>query len=262
MSVRAIIAAAGVLVLATACSEQRGASSNVAKTTLGDPPHPSPGGLRTIFDGIRVDVHAGIVEFDARVSPMLVSDPRTPTIYLETVVCAPDTREHETLLVSPVRPSSLHAAMLMAGLTPGEPGRWRIEQCVPAATPPSGDRLRVEFVLPGAGGGGPVRPESWIVSAKTGGRLSETAGGWVFAGSRLIDARTRGRGGSLEEPAMIYDADGAGVIVGLASFGNEVIAWSEVISPESRVQPPEWAADLSAAAPAGTPVVVRVRRAE
>ena len=44
-----------------------------------------------------------------------------------------------------------------------------------------------------------------------------------------------------------------------ATFGNEVIAWTEVFSPESKVDEPRWIANRDVVPPFGTPVTIIVR---
>ena len=67
---------------------------------------------------------------------------------------------------------------------------------------------------------------------------------------------------SLGQPFVMENRPGAGTIIGLTTFGSEVIAWSRVISPDSGVQAPEWIADFSKTPPANTRVRVRIRKAE
>ena len=71
---------------------------------------------------------------------------------------------------------------------------------------------------------------------------------WVFAGSRLREFRGR----------EVYDADGTGQLVGLHTFGSEVIAWTRVESPEAAVDAPQWLANNDLVPPIGTPVRVRI----
>jgi hypothetical protein len=49
------------------------------------------------------------------------------------------------------------------------------------------------------------------------------------------------------------------VVIGLTTFGSEMIAWRQVLSPESSISPPTWIADVKTVPKAGTAVVVRVR---
>ncbi len=248
-----------------------------------------PVGLKEVFPGVRIDAAQTMVEFDARVSPALVRDPRAPKFYLEVLVCSPDTREHETFLVTTVRPSDVHAAMLVIGLIPGSPGGWTQREGALAPVPPTGDRIDVRFVYANdaaadagagdaAGGRVVADPLDWIIRAEDGVRFKDferersDRPGWVFAGSRII-RRPEPAGGRLETaqprdgnaPARIggaemYDADGTGIVVGLTTFGSEVIGWSRVISPEAAVEPPTWIADFDRTPRPGTDVVVRLRK--
>lgn len=228
-----------------------------------------PVGLKEVFPGVRIDAAKTVVEFDAVVSPALVRDARAPRFYLEVLICSPNSREHETFLVSSVKPSHIHAAMLLIGLLPGSPGGWtRVDDHV-TPKPPTGDRLDVRFVYSSKSGGRVVAdPLNWIINAEDGTPFTAheaakaSSPGWVFAGSSIVqrqrpgDPAPAGAGPAVE----MYDADGTGVIMGLTTFGSEVIAWSRVISPEAAVDAPTWIADFEKTPSAGTLVAVRVRK--
>ena len=228
------------------------------------PPSPNPGqaraepGLREVFPNVRIDPAAGIVEFDGTIA-WDVHDPRTPMTYLELVVCTPDTKEHESLVVSKARPSNVHAALLLLGLEPGKPGSftWEGERLVPID--PEGPPVDVRFVLDaGTEREKVVDPLTWIVNAKDGQSFAEREGdpsrpGFLFAGSRIVK-RDLGEG-----EREYYLADGSdGALVGLTTFGSETIAWRRTISPDSSVTEPEWIANVAQVPPVGTPVVVRI----
>jgi hypothetical protein len=207
-------------------------------------------GFVEVFPFVRVDRSRGMVEFDG-VVPIDCHDPHTPIVYLEVVACTPDTKEHEALVLTRARASHVHAALLLAGFVPGSPGSWRWDGRQVEGVPPEGDPVEVRFVLRDAAGGeAAVSPADWVVSAPSGRRLAEAGGTWVFAGSRFVEI-----GGQIH-----YDADGSGALIGLATFGGEVVAWSEVFSPESAVQEPEWIADPGRVPRAGTAVIVRLSR--
>jgi len=210
---------------------------------------PTPPALVDLAPGLRADVRAGVVEFDGLVA-VNAHDPRTPDVYLELLVCAPDTREHESLIVTNVPPSAIHAALLAAGFTPGEPGR--VTQLADGSIdrrPPTGDPVRVEFLVQSAAGAWRTHdPASWVMRLGTHERPSW--GPLIFAGSRFVVRAGRER----------YDADGTGVIVGLTTFGSEVIAPTLTLSPDSWVDEPAWVADPDALPARATPVRVRVSR--
>jgi hypothetical protein len=215
----------------------------------------------TVFPGVRVDTKARTVEFDAAISPMLVRDPKAPAFFLEVLACSFNTREHETFVVSRVKPSHIHAALLAVGLKPGTPGSWTSKDGRIVGTAPTGDRIAVRFVYENdAKQTVEADPLTWIVSsadrspfldrqrqdaAKSGG----PAPGFVFAGSRFVT-----RAG-----ASVYDADGAGIIIGLTTFGSELIGYSRMLNPDASVEAPSWIADLTKTPPPDTAVRVRLR---
>lgn len=195
-----------------------------------------------------------MVEFDGSV-PIDAHHPETPIVYLELVACSPDTREHESLVVTEALPSQIHAAMLLAGFEPGRPGSWAWDGRVMTSDPPTGDPLIITLIsLDPTGHKIAVPVEDWIINVETGEHfgVGSNKGGWVFAGSRLVTRAGR----------QWYDADGTGTVVGLTTFGSEVIAWREVISHAEAVEPARWIADADHVPAYGTPVIVRVERAD
>lgn len=226
------------------------------------PAPPSPSASRPafeeVFPHVRIDRALALVEFDAVVA-LNFHDPETPDTFLEQIVCLPDTKEHESLVVSRARASEIHAALLLAGLTPGHPGSWRLEDQRLVPIEPTGTPLHIEFVHRDANGQEVSSdPLAWAIDATRGRTLrshmeSRFPGqpAFVFAGSRFV---------SYNGPE-VYDADLAGTVVGLTTFGGETIALREVISHESAIQPPEWLAHNERIPPADTPVRVRVRPA-
>ncbi len=201
---------------------------------------------KELLPGVRVGER--FVEFRGEVCADL-SHPQTPVVYLELLVTGPDSREHESLVVTTVTPSVIHAGLLAAGLEPGRPVRW---EGAKAAQAPAGPRVRVEVAVVEEGKPGAfVDLASWAVHKETGQRLPE-ADAWalVFAGSRID-------GGDIR-----YAADRAGTIIGLTGFGTEVIAAAWDLSPQAAVDEPVWIADKERVPKVGTPVVVRVTALE
>lgn len=220
---------------------------------VADPERARAAGFVDVFPHVRFDVERRLVEFDGFV-PINVQDPHTPHVYLEAIVCTLDTRPHESLVATEARPSHVHAALLATGLEPGVPGAVVVEAGALKRTPPRGPRVEVRIAYRADKGREALAaPEDWIVNAATGARLGHDQGAppsrWVFAGSRFVTFRGSDH----------YDADGSGVIVGLHTFGAEVIALESVMSPEAALEEPEWIADGNAVPPMGTPVVVRLQ---
>lgn len=213
----------------------------IAGCAGGPEPAPTPAGGPGLVDlgGVTLDPARRRVLIEGRVA-IDAHDPQTPTVYLELVACGPDSREHESLVVIPARPSTIHAALLSLGLEPGTPARVTFAASRIERSPATGAPLRVTFLVDGK----TVDPAAWVVHRRTGERWQP--GGWVFAGSRI--ATRQGR--------EVYDADGTGTVIGLASFGAEVIAPLQAISPEAAVDEPVWIADRAALPRQGTPVTI------
>lgn len=209
---------------------------------------PVAGSFREVFPHVRFDAASRVVEFDGEV-PIDCHNPKTPRIYLEVTVCGRDSKEHEALVVTDAKPSHVHAALLLAGLEPGVPGRYAIENGRTKKVLPSGGAVEVSVVWRDASGfDRTARATDWVVST-TGARLG---GSFVFAGSRIVPWQGR----------ELYDADGTGLLIGLTTFGSETVAYSELLSPEAVVEEPEWIADNGRVPPMGTRVWVRVAPGE
>jgi hypothetical protein len=206
-----------------------------------------------VFPSVRVDAAARVVEFDGIV-PIDAFDPDAPLVYLELVACTPDTREHESLVMTQADAAHVHAALLLIGLEPGTPGSWAWDGKDLRAIAPTGPELEVRLVTKGVDGAEvSAPPQAWIVSARDRRRFdSAGTGAWLFSGSMV---RTR-------QGREVYEAQGAGTLIGLTTFGSETIAWREVISPEAAVSEPEWIADKAVVPKMGTPVTVRITPAK
>ncbi len=204
------------------------------------------------FPGIWVDREARTVEF-LSVVPIDAAQPEG--VLLESVVCIPDTREHESLLMARVRPSEVHQALLQIGLHPGAPAHFDFVGGRLVAIDPIGPRLVVTLHwVDELGQPQSARPSSWVIDPESGTHLpSSDEVGWVFAGSGF----TRGVKSGVE-----YHADRDGTLIGLAAFGTETIAYADAFSPESAYADQVWIADEKAVPPVGTSVTVRIRPKE
>jgi len=225
----------------------------IAALLLATPSPPEPVGepveLRELVPGVRVGER--VVEFEGTVCAD-TSHPQTPVVYLELLVTGPDSREHESLVVTDATPSAIHAGLLAAGFEPGRP--VRVENGSRIA--PSGAELSVWVSVLVDGVPGAFVPLSdWAVRVREEGdeseaeRLTDDPGwGLVFAGSLLKD------GG--------YAADRTGTVVGLTGFGTEVVAAAWTLSPWIAQDAPVWIVDDERVAPFGSAVTVRITGAD
>ncbi|MBL4699333.1 MAG: hypothetical protein JKX70_10920 [Phycisphaerales bacterium] len=199
--------------------------------------------LKELLPGIRVG--DGIVEFDGTVA-IDCHHPDTPDVFLEMLVTAPDSREHESLVVASIKPSLLHAALLAGGFEPGSPiTRSDSGKQVPA----HGGQVQVLVAVVEQGKAGDFVPiEVWVSHIDSEKTLDAEPNwtGLVFAGS-IIDK-------------AIYAADFAGTLISLTSFGDEVIAPAWTISHQAEVNEPVWIANRDLVPKQGTPIRVRIEK--
>ena len=166
--------------------------------------------------------------------------------WLEVAVCRQGTREHESVVATTARPSIVHAALLLAGLEPGRPARYRPDGTFePASGGPVEISIRFDAEEPAAG-------EMPLGDAILDERGDESVD-WLFAGS-TVHPNPPSLG-----PGEYYAADYAGTIVGLTTFGDEVVAAREARSPEIGI---DLGLEGSAGVlpPIGMPVTVIIRR--
>ena len=174
--------------------------------------------------------------------------------WLEQVACSPNSREHESLVVVKAKPSEVHAALLLAGFEPGSPGTWSYVDDALQFTQPTGDRLDVLVRYENAVGDTIQEPISaWIQDHR--GQHEFPDEPWVFGGS-AFEKNLPWLG-----PGEHYVADMTGSIIGLVTFGDEVIGFSRVIADQEAVQPPVWEVRTDHVPPVGTEVTLILRRA-
>jgi len=185
-------------------------------------PEPSPQSVVRLAGGIEVDRAEGEVRVPATVA--------STRGWLEQVVCLVETREHESLLVVEVKPSQIHAALLLLGLEAGEPGRWRYENGQVEVDPSHGPEV-VPLVRWREGETEQTTAlADWIRGAD--GRAFPAK--WVFAGSHIRPNPPSWGAGEH------YQADFSGSVVGLVTFGDETVAASTVISDETALESANW----------------------
>lgn len=170
--------------------------------------------------------------------------------YLEQIACSPGTREHESLVVIRAKPSQIHAALLMAGFESGRPGQWEFDPETQALTltDPRGSEIDVWFAYEKDGERIVDSARRWIRDHHEKQRFPETP--WIFGGS-LFRPNPEWMG-----PGEHYVADITGSIIGLVTFGDEVLGFKQVISDQAAVHEPEWMVHTDRVPPEGTEVTV------
>lgn len=169
--------------------------------------------------------------------------------WLEQAICIAGTREHESLLVVDTPPRLLHAALLMLGLEPGRPGRWRLDETTGAVVreAPAGPELEILLRYTHPRRGKVEEPlSSWFLARN--GRRGPTHP-WRFAGSLE----------EVDEQGRVYLADFSGSVVGLVTFGDEVVAHEEVLADRIDVEQEPFRVAEDQVPPPGTPVSVVIR---
>ncbi|MFG0329657.1 MAG: YdjY domain-containing protein [Phycisphaerales bacterium] len=171
--------------------------------------------------------------------------------WLEQVVCLPGTRTHESIFVVFARPSHIHAALLALGAEPGRPGRWvpveEDEGVSYVVEPPEGDpvAVRVRYTRDGEVIDDPV--SKWIRDHHTGRTFPERP--WIFGGSKMVE-NFNGE--------VVYAADVTGSVVGLVTFGGELLGWHEVLPDKVAFLPPEWEVNTEVVPEPDTAVTIRL----
>ncbi len=213
------------------------------------PPTPEASKVREIFPHVRIDTEQGYVEFDGIV-PIDAHDPAKPRIYLEVLACTPDTKEHESLVMTPALPSHIHAALLLLNLEPGTPGQWDWNDNALHATPPTGPALTVTVRYTASDRDTTDNLAEWVLDATSRATLAASApqANFLFAGSQIYK----------RQGAEHYRADVEGTLIGLTTFGGEAIAWGIMYNPDSGIEEPRWIANPARVPAFNTHVVVRL----
>ncbi|MEM9295620.1 MAG: YdjY domain-containing protein [Planctomycetota bacterium] len=189
--------------------------------------------------GVRVDAQHNVIELDAEV--VLTEG------WLETLACAPQTKEHESILRIATPPRTVHAALLSLGARPGSPLRVvSLEDGTLDIRPPTGDRVRVELVHEVDGAVVVTPAGAWVRNRVTGEPLADSV--WVFAGSAV--RRFQGQ--------EVYLGDREGVTISLVNFGADVLARATRQTDANADHDMAWVVNTEAVPPVGTRVVVRL----
>lgn len=196
-----------------------------------------------VLPHVRIDRANRLIELEATVV-LRESD------WIELIACSPGSKEHESILVVPARPSHVHLALLILGLEPGSPMHYdpappdRSAQDGPVLHPPQGPPVRITVALAD-------EPEHeipvtrWALDRRTGKPIEDTP--WLFTGSRLVPINERER----------YLADLHGTLISLVNFGDEVLTRPTDLT--NYTDDASLQADTDAIPPLGTAVLLRLR---
>jgi len=159
---------------------------------------------------------------------------------LEHLLCLRNTKEHEAILATSATPKLIHAGLLLTGVEPGHPVRFR-----PEFQPPEGPpiAIEVEWVENGKTHRAPAR--DWVKDEQTGRLLDKD---WVFAGSEMV-----------EDPISkkaFYAAD-EGDLITVANFPSSILDLPFASSANDAER--NFVANTPRIPPRGTPVTVYLR---
>lgn len=211
---------------------------------------PQPGVEKQAQQPAKIELPGGIVVDRAARELRIPARVAIDMGWIEQVVCVEGSRDHESLLTVRVQPSTVHAGLLLLGLEPGRPGYWRFvdegsDRPRVERVQPEGARVMVAARVPGPDGGFDEQPLSdWLRGAHNDEAFPNQP--WVF-------------GGSVFDTESGYAADRSGSLVGLVTFGDEVIGLESIMADQTGVDAAEWEAATGSMPKPGTDVVLIVR---
>lgn len=196
-----------------------------------------PADWRELAPGVQVNLVAKRIRIEAEICLDQSRGEADRGVPLEAILVTPVSgKEHEAIAVTKAKASDIHAACLLLNLTPGKPGYWTFDAATKRliSHAPTGPLMKATIQLPAGS-----RPLADLVSVldehgkPTRQFVATTpvaASSWMFAGSFF--GKFKGR--------EVYDADYTGIVIGLCTFGGEVLAWPDLLDPESTRQLPVW----------------------
>ncbi len=156
---------------------------------------------------------------------------------LEFMAVVNNTNEYEALVRSEAKPSDLHLALLMVGLTPGSPVRY--SESTKTWQPPTGPPVDIWFEYQKDGKAMKVPAYRWMRDVKTKKEAPPMA--WVFTGSKVMDDHS-------------YAADSTGCLV---SVINNELSVLDVPALKSRaIESREYERNADLMPPTGTAVTM------
>jgi hypothetical protein len=151
-------------------------------------------------------------------------------------------QEHETVLRTDARPSTIHFGLLAMGLKPGEPAH--VNQATRLWYPPTGPPLKISCEYSLNGKTIVVPANRMMRSVKTKQEMPPMT--WVFDGSRIL-------------PDGRYAADLTGYVVSMVNFDLTMIDVPELASNANETL--EWEYNPALVPPLGAPVTMIIEPA-
>lgn len=160
-------------------------------------------------------------------------------------------------MVTNVSASNIHAALLLIGLQSGSPGSWETDGDSVVLVPAIGPLVDVAVEWDDASGESCRNGvSSWISDVSD--RSTYPTDSWIFAGSIVLDDA------EADQAGVRYLADRTGSLIGLVTFGDELLAAQDVVPDSSEVHSPEWVATTRSMPKVGTEtrIVLRPHRVD
>lgn len=189
---------------------------------------------------IQINREEGYVDVDAKVC--LRSGE-----FLEMFMCTPDTREHESILVTDAKPSMMHFALLLLGEQPGKPLKYDMDFDPPKLVPATGPKVQVMIVTQVGEATREIPANRWVRDNKTEEMMKDNT--WLFAGSVYTKI----------EDKRVYVADINGSAISLVNFGDDLLTLANTMTQENDSHGKVWAPRTKAIPKVGTKVTVRLR---
>ena len=186
------------------------------------------------FPGVTVDVKKKQIRVDCEALNV--------DIRLEFFCVLAGTSEHESVLRTSAKPSDIHAALLMCGLTPGEPVKY--SEAAQKWLPPHGPPLHITCEYEKDGKTVSMPAYRMMRDANT--KKSPKAFTWIFAGSRIMDDGK-------------YAADTTGYVVSVVNFDLTLIDVPELASNANETL--EWEYNPDTVPKTGTKVTMVIEPA-
>lgn len=164
--------------------------------------------------------------------------------WLELLLCTPNTREYESVLVTKAKPSQVELALLILGLQSGAPVRIQWAGQVSRELPARGPRINVSLIYRKEGKKVEVPATHWLRDQKA--KRPATPQTWIFAGSGFTNVNGK----------RAFAADLSGNLITLVNFGDDVLVLPHSLSNYNGEFP--WGPNTPAIPPVGTPVIVRL----